>query len=149
MRLIFAVRGGRLTPHSHLLFPPHPGHMTRNPLTRVHAIPNTQSIVMNETWFCGEMNRQLQEKFNMDKDFTCDFTDSWSQTPGPPGFNTEDPLQQEHWKSETTILWEMTTSREDSFSFMTIDDILEENTRLKLENQWLNDVISSNITHLT
>ena len=85
----------------------------------------------------------------MDKDFTCDFTDSWSQTPGPPGFNTEDPLQQEHWKSETGILWEMTTSREDSFSFMTIDDILEENTRLKVENQWLNDVISSNITHLT
>ena len=43
----------------------------------------------------------------------------------------------------------MTTSREDSFKFMTIDDILEENTRLKVENQWLNDVISSNITHLT
>ena len=111
--------------------------------------PEYPEYCHDETWFCGEMNRQIQEKFNVDKNFTCVFTDSWSQTPGPPGFNTEDPLQQEHWKSETTILWEMTTSREDSFSFMTIDDILEENTRLKVENQWLNDVISSNITHLS
>merc|ERR1719500_1238622 len=111
--------------------------------------PEYPEYCHDETWFCGEMNRQIQEKFNVDKNFTCVFTDSWSQTPGPPGFNTENPLQQEHWKSETTILWEMTTSREDSFSFMTIDDILEENTRLKVENQWLNDVISSNITHLS
>ena len=111
--------------------------------------PEYPEYCHDETWFCGEMNRQLQEKFNIDKNFTCVFTDSWSQTPGPPGFNTEDPLQQEHWKAETGILWEITTSREDSFSFMTIDDILEENTRLKAENEWLNDVISSNITHLT
>jgi len=32
---------------------------------------------------------------------------------------------------------------------MTINDILEENTLLKVENQWLNDVISNNISHLT
>ena len=29
------------------------------------------------------------------------------------------------------------------------DDILEENTRLKAEKAWLNDVIRDNITHLT
>ena len=111
--------------------------------------PEDPELCHDEAWFCGEMNRQLLEKFNVDRNFTCVFTDSWSQTPGPPGFNTEDALQQEHWNSETGILWEITISKEDSFSFMTIDDILEENTRLKLENQWLNDVISSNITHLT
>ena len=113
------------------------------------CFPEYPEYCHDETWFCGEMNQQLQEKFNVNRNFTCVFTDSWSQTPGPPGFNTEDPLQQEHWKSETDILWDITTSREDSFSFMTIDDILEENTRLKVEIQWLNDVISNNITHLT
>merc|ERR1719500_1611083 len=111
--------------------------------------PEYPEYCHDETWFCSERNRQLQEKFNVKKNVTCVFTDSWSQTPGPPGFNTEDPLQQEHWKSETDALWEITASIEDSFSFMTIDDILEENTRLKVENQWLNDVISSNITHLS
>merc|ERR1712198_781654 len=111
--------------------------------------PEYPEYCHDETWFCGERNRQLQEKFNVKKNFTCVFTDSWSQTPGPPGFNTEDPLQQEHWKSETGILWDLTTSREDSFSFMTIDDILEENTRLKVEIGWLNNVIRENITQLT
>merc|ERR1712192_245937 len=43
----------------------------------------------------------------------------------------------------------MGTSREDAFSFICIDDILEENTRLKEENKWLNDVIRDNITQLT
>ena len=110
----------------------------------------------DEAWFCGETNSQLQEKFNLDLTFTCVFTDSWSQTPGPPGFNTDDPLQQEHWKTETGILWDITASREDTFGFLTIDDILEENTRLKEENRQLteensclNGVIRDNITQLT
>ena len=110
--------------------------------------PEYPEYCHDETWFCEDRNRQLQEKFNVKKNFTCVFTDSWSQTPGPPGFNTEDPLQQEHWKNETGILWDITTSREDSFSFMTIDDILEENTRLKVENERLNDIIRNNITEL-
>jgi len=110
--------------------------------------PEYPDYCHDETWFCEDMNRQLQEKFDVKKNFTCVFTDSWSQTPGPPGFNTDDPLQQDHWKNETGILWDITTSREDTFSFMTIDDILEENTRLKEENKWLNDVIRDNITQL-
>ena len=110
----------------------------------------------DEAWFCGETNSQLHEKFHLDLTFTCVFTDSWSQTAGPPGFNTDDPLQQEHWKAETKILWDITASREDTFGFLTIDDILEENTRLKEEiaqlkeeNSCLNDVIRDNITQLT
>merc|ERR1719239_2007021 len=111
--------------------------------------PEYPEYCHDETWFCEDMNRQLQEKFDVKKNFTCVFTDSWSQTPGPPGFNTDDPLQQDHWKNETGILWDITTSREDTFSFLTIDDILEENTRLKEANKWLNDVIRDNITQLT
>ena len=121
----------------------------QNSIDERKCYPEYPEYCHDETWFCGEMNRQLQEKFDVKKNFTCVFTDSWSQTPGPPGFNTDDPLQQDHWKNETGILWDITTSREDTFSFMTIDDILEENTRLKEEINWLNDVICNNITQIT
>merc|ERR1719447_1668713 len=121
----------------------------QNSIDERKCYPEYPEYCKDEAWFCGEMNRQLQEKFNVNKNFTCVFTDSWSQTPGPPGFNTEDPLQQQHWATEAGKLWDITTSREDSFSFMTIDDILEENTQLKVENKWLNDIIRNNITQLT
>ena len=107
--------------------------------------PEYPDYCHDEAWFCNEINAQLSDKFPVDKNFTCVFTDSWSQT----GHNIEDPLQQEHWRNETGILWDITTSREDTFGFMTIDDILEENARLKEENKWLNDVIRNNITQLT
>ena len=121
----------------------------QNSIDARQCYPEYPEYCHDENWFCGEMNRQIQEKFNVGGNFSCVFTDSWSQTPGPPGFNTEDPTQQEHWKAETGVIWEITTGREDSFSFMTIDDILEENARLKEENNCLNDVIRNNITHLT
>ena len=111
--------------------------------------PDYPELCHDEAWFCGETNSQLQEKFHLDLTFTCVFTDSWSQTNIPPGFNADDPLQQDHWKTETNILWDITAGREDTFGFLTIDDILEENTRLKEENKWLNDVIRDNITQLT
>jgi len=107
--------------------------------------PEYPDYCKDEAWFCNDMNTQLRDKLHVDKNFTCVFTDSWSQTGG----NVEDPLQQEHWRNETGILWDITTSREDTFGFMTIDDILEENARLKEENKWLNDVIRNNITQLT
>ena len=111
--------------------------------------PDYPELCHDEAWFCEETNSQLQEKFHLDLTFTCVFTDSWSQTNLPPGFNADDPLQQDHWKTETNILWDITAGREDTFGFLTIDDILEENTRLKEENKWLNDVIRDNITQLT
>jgi len=107
--------------------------------------PEYPEYCKDEAWFCNQTNTQLRDKLHVEKNFTCVFTDSWSQT----GNNVEDPLQQEHWRNETGILWEITTSREDTFGFMTIDDILEENARLKEENKWLNDVIRNNITQLT
>merc|ERR1712130_669917 len=107
--------------------------------------PEYPQYCKDEAWFCNDRNTQLREKLNVDKNLTCVFTDSWSQT----GHNVDDPLQQEHWRNETGLLWEITTSREDTFGFMTVDDILEENARLKEENKWLNDVIRNNITQLT
>ena len=107
--------------------------------------PEYPDYCHDEAWFCNDRNTQLREKLHVNKNFTCVFTDSYSQT----GHNIEDPLQQEHWRKETGILWEITTSREDTFGFMTVDDILEENARLKEENKWLNNVIRENITRLT
>merc|ERR550517_519711 len=60
----------------------------------------------------------------------------------------DDPLQQDHWQEETGILWDITIGREEPFSFMTIDDILEENARQRAEIKWLNDIITNNISQL-
>lgn len=89
--------------------------------------PEYPKYCKDEAWFKREITAQLNEKFHVNRNFTFVFADSWSQTPGPPGYNTDDPLQQEHWQRETGILWDLTVNREDNFGFMTIDDILEEN----------------------
>jgi len=102
----------------------------------------------NEAWFEEQINSQLCQKLHVCQNFTYVFADSWSQTPGPPGFNKDDQLQQDHWQIETGKLWEITTTRTQRFDFQTIDDILEENARQKREIQQLNDVISNDIAQL-
>ena len=91
-----------------------------------------------------EINAQLKEKFEQDRNFSYCFTDSWSQTAG----HIDDPTEQAHWTEETDKLWEVTNNRTSQFSFRTIDDILEENAAAKAEIRWLNDVITENITKL-
>ena len=110
--------------------------------------PEYPQYCKDENWFRNNINGVMHEKFGVEKNFTFVFTDSWSQTAGPPGYNTEDNLQQEHWQEETGILWDITVSRDEPFSFMTIDDILEENARQRAEIKWLNDVITNNISEL-
>jgi len=115
-----------------------------------YCYPNYPYIpCRDEAWFAKEINSQLQDKFGMTRNFTFVFTDSWSQTAGPPGYNTEDPPQQEHWQEETSKLWDITINRPEPFRFMTIDDFFEENARQKAEIKWLNDVITTNITYLS
>merc|ERR1719312_1903315 len=100
----------------------------------------------DEAWFCEQMNYQLKNKTSSpsNMNFTCVFTDSWSQTYP----HNESLTEQEFWKIETEKLWDITMSRDDVFPFRTIDDILEENARQKAEIKWLNDVITNNISHL-
>ena len=59
-----------------------------------------------------------------------------------------DQVQQEYWQKETQRLWEFSTERNETFEFMTIDDVLEENAKCKEENQRLHDIIDDNITDL-
>merc|ERR1711983_296401 len=70
--------------------------------------------------------------------------DSFSQS-GP---NLNDEVQQSHWIEETNKLWSEATSRNETFDFKTIDDVLEENALCKEENNRLNDIISEDIKQL-
>jgi len=110
--------------------------------------PNYPQYCKNETWYKNEMTEQMNEKFGLTRNFSFVFTDSWSQTPGPPGYNTEDQLQQCYWKQETNKLWNITIDREKPFDFMTVNDLIEINERQKHEIEWLNDVITKNISEL-
>ena len=98
----------------------------------------------DEVWFRREFNAQFQKKFGINKTFTFAFMDSWSQTP----LGVNDPVQQQYWQQETQKLWEFSTERNETFEFMTIDDVLEENVKCKEENQRLHDIIDDNITEL-
>jgi len=106
--------------------------------------PNYPDDCKDEAWFTREVNKQMQEKFGVTKNFTCLFLDSWSQTAD----NIGDEVQQQHWQEETGKLWNITINREEKFLFKTIDDILEENAEQRKEIKWLNDVITNNISQL-
>ena len=96
-----------------------------------------------ETWWMDEMNAQLHEKFHLEQNLTAVFIDSWAKQE----WNLNDPLQQEAFDRETEKLWTI-ISNNPTFEFKTIQDVLEENRRLKEENKWLNDVIKNNISEI-
>ena len=98
--------------------------------TRNMTCTNYPDRCQDEAWFINEFNAQFQEKFGLTKNFTFAFVDSWSQTIP----NNEDPIQQMYWKQETDKLWEAATSKNETFPFMTIDDVLEDNAACKAEN---------------
>ena len=96
-----------------------------------------------ESWWKDEMNSQLHEKFHLETDLEAVFIDSWAKQP----WNLNDPLQQEAFDRETLKLWNI-FSTSPTFEFKTIQDVIEENIRLKEENKWLNDVITNNISEI-
>ena len=98
----------------------------------------------NEAWFIREMSEQFNEKFDLSRNFTFAFMDSFSQA-GPA---QNDQVQQEHWIEETSKLWTEATQRNETFDFKTIDDVLEENAACKEENQRLHDIIDEDIANL-
>merc|ERR1711892_942394 len=98
----------------------------------------------DEAWFMREINKELQEKFHIEKDFTFSFIDSWSQTKP----NDEDEIQQDHFQEEAGVLWDETISRNSSLVFKGIDDVLDENAEMRERIKWLEEVITNNITML-
>ena len=98
----------------------------------------------NEAWLIQEISSQLQEKFQQNRSFTFAFMDSYSQSRP----DIDDPVQQEHWIQETNKLWQEATNKNETFDFLTIDDILEENFKCKQENDRLTDIIDEEISSL-
>ena len=98
----------------------------------------------NEAWFIRSLSHQFEEKFGQNRSFTFAFMDSWSQA-GP---NQNDQVQQDHWIIETAKLWNEATTKNETFDFLTIDDILEENVVCKRENDRLNDIIDEEISNI-
>jgi len=90
-----------------------------------------------------EWNELLRSKFHITEELDGVFIDSFSQQP----WNIPDPMQQEAFQRETGKLW-MFLEEHDVFPFRTIGDVLQENQDLKDEVNWLNDVITENITKL-
>ena len=98
----------------------------------------------NEAWLIQEISSQLQEKFQQNRSFTFAFMDSYSQSRP----DIDDPVQQEHWIQETNKLWQEATNKNETFDFLTIDDILEENFKCKQENDYLHDIIDEEISNI-
>ena len=66
------------------------------------------------------MNRQLKEKFNVEKDLDAVFIDSWAKQ----NWNLNDNVQQEAFVRETTKLWDSFSSFT-PFEFKTIQGNLQ------------------------
>jgi len=98
----------------------------------------------NEAWFIRALTEQLEEKFGQNIPFTFAFMDSFSQS-GP---NQMDDVQQEYWSRETAKLWKEATTKNETFDFLTIDDILEENFICKQENDRLHDIIDEELSSI-
>ena len=85
----------------------------------------------NEAWFMRELSQQLEDKFDVKRELTFAFMDSFSQS-SP---ELDDEIQQLHWIEETNKLWSEAMKHENKpFDFKTIDEVLEENAACKEEN---------------
>ncbi len=89
------------------------------------------------------MNEILEEKFQIGKNLTFTFIDSWAKHPS----NLDDTFQQAAFERETTILWNTANSSKE-FLFKSIEDILEENKELKVEVEYYKGVLDDNITNI-
>merc|ERR1711962_856377 len=98
---------------------------------------------ITEAGFIRKCNTQLEEKFHINPSVSGVFIDAMSQA----SWNQNDAAQQEAYQRETGKLWNFSKSSE-LFAFKTVEDIMEENVKLKNEVDWLNDIITKNITEL-
>jgi len=95
----------------------------------------------DEAFFYDEINRELEEKFHIEMKLPIVFIDSYSQLPD----FLDDDTQQSHWKEETTKLLDF-SNKSPEFIFKTVDEVLEENYEMRKEIEWLNEVITNNIS---
>ena len=98
----------------------------------------------DENNFKEKFDNIIREDLGQELNLTYVFADSWSQS----GDDKNDISQQTYWNMSRDTLWNIIDSRETSFSFKTINQVLEENEEMRGEIKWLNDVIVQNISKL-
>ena len=96
-----------------------------------------------EAKFIQQCNAILEEKFHINPTVQGVFIDAMSQA----SWNKNDAAQQEAFQRETGKLWTFSKTSQ-LFTFKTVEDFMEENAKLKNEVDWLNDIITKNITEL-
>ena len=94
-----------------------------------------------EEKFLQQWNEQIKAKFHINITLPGMFIDSFSQQP----WNKQDKHQQDVFKQQTDKLWNFAQNKK-LFAFKTVEDVLEENDKLMKEVDWLNEVITKNIT---
>jgi hypothetical protein len=85
----------------------------------------------------------LEEKFHVGRNLTFAFIDSWAKHPA----NLGDQNQQVAFARETGILWNFALNSEE-FVFKSIQDVLDENQKLKAEVEYLNENIDQILEQL-
>jgi len=93
-------------------------------------------LCRDEAAFSKSMMGAIEEKFHIGKNLTFAFIDSWAKHP----MNVGDQQQQDAFARETNILWNFALSKEE-FVFKSIQDVLDENQKLKAEVEYLNENI--------
>jgi hypothetical protein len=91
----------------------------------------------DEATFSKSMMGAIEEKFHVGRNLPFAFIDSWAKHP----LNLGDQQQQDAFARETDILWNFALSSEE-FIFKSIQDVLDENEKLKAEVQYLNENIN-------
>ena len=97
----------------------------------------------DEAYYYEEINDQLEKRFHIGFKLPIVFIDSWAEADD----SKEDETQQLYFQNETQKLWKFAQNT-DEFKFKTVDEVLEENQQMKEEIDWLNDIITKNITEL-
>merc|ERR1712038_1380138 len=107
------------------------------------SIKQRNATGKDEEWYMAEQNRELEEKFHINRTIPGVFIDSFSQQV----WNIDDQTQQDAFQRETEKLWVFAKSK-DLFEFKTVEDIMEENQALTEENLRLHDIIDEEIENL-
>merc|ERR1719369_699366 len=89
----------------------------------------------------ADWNSIIGAKFHLQHQLRGVFIDAWAQQP----WNLQDEDQQIAFRRETGKLLQF-MQEQDVFPFRTIEDVLNENQKLKEEVEWLNNVITQNIS---
>lgn len=109
----------------------------------IQSINRRNMTGKTEEWKMADMNRQLQEKFHLNKTFDAVFIDSWARQ----NFSLDDESQQIAYARETAKLWSLFSGLE-GFQFKTISDVLEELNQCKQEVDCLTGEIQDDLKEL-